>query len=118
MLEQANIHELSKLNVNLEEVLKRFSGNAPLYLRFVNMFPDDKNYQSFNDEFDAGNYEKAADSVHGLKGVSGNLGFDKLFFISNQMLLALRNNNIDEAKVLRPKLDREYKIVANTIKAF
>ena len=71
---------LENLGVDIEETMERFVENEALYFRCLNKLQDDKNYSLLIEAIDEGNdATKAFDAAHALKGVSANLGLNKLF---------------------------------------
>ena len=71
---------LEGLGVNIEETMERFVENEALYFRCLNKLQDDKNYSLMCDAIEEGtDAGKAFDAAHALKGVSANLGLNKLF---------------------------------------
>ena len=81
--------------INLEDALKRMRGNATLYKRMVKLFIENKEFGELKIQLAQKDYAKAAETIHTIKGMTGNLSFTKLFEISVKMLEAFRSNNID-----------------------
>ena len=71
--------KLCDIGVDLDETLERFVDNEDLYFRCLNKLLQDSNYQNMLDAIENANAEAAFDYAHALKGVSANLGLDKLY---------------------------------------
>ena len=70
---------LQGLGVDIEETLERFVENEALFFRCLNKLEDDKNYSLLCEAIEEGtDAQKAFDAAHALKGVSANLGLNKL----------------------------------------
>ena len=90
-------HEFDiKEYIDVESALARVRGNKKLYKRMLGMLKQSEEFLKFDDGLAAGDLVKAADAAHGIKGMSGNLGVDKLFHISEQLMVSLRGGSVDE----------------------
>lgn len=90
--------KLLDLGVDLEETLERFVGNEDLYLRCLKKLSNDKNYSSMLDAIDSKDASAAFEAAHALKGVSANLGLDKLYFEMKIITEVFRAGSIDYDK--------------------
>lgn len=105
-------------SMDLMECYEKMEGNyneaithllrKTLIERFVLKFLDDDSYKLYIDSMEVKNYEEALRGVHTLKGVAQNLSFTALYKISDEINLALKANNIEEAKRLSPELTKIY----------
>lgn len=73
--------ELEGAGVNVEETLRRFMNNEMLMIKFLRKFVDDENMNKLRTLIAAKHYNEVLPVAHTLKGVSGNLGFVKLYEI-------------------------------------
>ena len=97
-----------------ETVLRRFAGNASLLERFVRKFPQDQSFEKLTAAMEAGDYPAIETAAHTLKGVSGNLGFQKLFETSEEMVVAVRSQNYDHLQPLYDSIKEDYtQLMAN-----
>lgn len=111
------ILELKGAGVDTEGALRRFSGNSALYEKFLKRFLTDSTFSEITKAFEDGNREDALMATHTLKGVTANLGMDKLFNISSAMVDHIRADRFGEAAGVYPELEKAYreicKILAN-----
>lgn len=115
MIDEVEMYILEKVGVNFEVILERFSNKTNVYLSFVNKFSKDKSYTSFLEYYKKGDYVNAANHIHNIKGISGNLGFKKLYDTSEQVLEKLRRNNTDGLNEMVITLQNEYEHVITLI---
>lgn len=83
-----------RLGGDFAQVEKRLSSEA-LVRRFLAKFLDDGSFSELCIAMEEGTRGKAFRAAHTLKGVSGNLGLDRLFSSASQL-----------AEVLRPEGER------------
>ncbi len=72
--------------------------------KYMLKFLEDPSYEDFCKAYEAGDYEEAFRSIHMLKGVSQNLGFQALFLPCNALTELLRNGGTvagDDTKLLQ-----------------
>lgn len=113
-----NIQEFYKeIGSDYEEVVKRFGAEA-LVARFVIKFTGDPTFGKLEAAFAAGDQAGAFRAAHTLKGVSGNLGFGRLWQASSDLTEYLRPGNATEgAKGLFEAVREEYTAVLRALKA-
>lgn len=87
---------LQDAGVDVDCAVKRFGDNSALYEKFLMKFPDDDNFEKAVEAFRIKNWSELEISVHTLKGVSGNLGFDRLYNVCSKIVLLLRENRQGE----------------------
>jgi len=73
----------------------RCMGNEALYSRLLSRMLDDTNVPRTRAFLAEQDYEGAYARLHELKGVSGNLGMDRVFEISSAMLRLMRENDYE-----------------------
>ena len=85
--------KMSNPGLNTESALARLMGNKSLYLKILERFRTD--YPQFDIQISQlvqdGNLAEAALRLHGMKGVSGNLGAELLYEICQDMELLCKN---------------------------
>lgn len=79
------------LEIDLDTVIARFSGNKNLYVRFLKKLPSDPTFFSLLAAVDTQDYPEIERDAHTLKGVAANLGLDALRFSSDRLVQAVRN---------------------------
>lgn len=105
-----------ELGGNYDEVLSRLQSTR-IIQKFVLKFLNDGSFQQLKDALHAGDGETAFRAAHTLKGVCANLGFTKLYTSSNQVNELLRAGNSEEAQVLMPQVEEDYRQTVRAIEA-
>lgn len=95
------------LGGSYEEVLGRLRSEA-LIRKFVLKFPADPSYEALHRALDAGDGEEAFRAAHTLKGISQNLGFERLYEASSSLSEALRGGGPMPGEPLVRDVDDAY----------
>lgn len=90
------------------EVIRRLGGNPDLIFKFLSMFRADSSFNELCTALDSGETEASFRAAHKLKGVSGTLGFQRLFDKSSAITELLRGGDLASAQVAKPELEKEY----------
>ena len=109
-----------KLGGDYAQVEKRLPG-IHLIRRFIAKFLDDGSYPELCRAMEQGQTEEAFRTAHTLKGVSANLGFDRLTASSGELteLLRGRTDGIPtEAVPLLDMVRQDYELTADAIRAY
>lgn len=109
-----------KLGGDYAQVEKRLPG-IHLIRRFIAKFLDDGSYPELCRAMEQGQTEEAFRAAHTLKGVSANLGFDRLTASSRELteLLRGRTDGIPtEAVPLLDMVRQDYELTADAIRAY
>ena len=109
-----------KLGGDYAQVEKRLPG-IHLIRRFIAKFLDDGSYPELCRAMEHGQTEEAFRAAHTLKGVSANLGFDRLTASSGELteLLRGRTDGIPtEAVPLLDMVRQDYELTADAIRAY
>jgi len=77
--------------INVKEGLSRVRDNKKLYKRMLGMFLDNGEFTALEEYLAQKDFEKAADSAHAIKGMTGNLSLTAVFDMSTQMMTDLRH---------------------------
>ena len=99
---------LRNAGVDTDGALRRFSGNTALYEKFLFKFPADENFAKITPALQAGDWEGALTAAHTLKGVSGNLGMDRLYRACAETVALLRAEDYDGANASGEELEAAY----------
>lgn len=83
--------------------------SAKLVEKFALKFLTDGSYALLEDSMSKGNYTEAFRAAHTLKGVGLNLGFTKLYEVSEELTEALRDGKQPENGELFENVKKEYK---------
>lgn len=109
-----------KLGGDYAQVEKRLPG-IHLIRRFVAKFLDDGSYPELCRAMEQGQTEESFRAAHTLKGVSANLGFDRLTASSGELteLLRGRTDGIPtEAVPLLDMVRQDYELTADAIRVY
>lgn len=99
------IQRLEMLGVDTEAALKNLSGKRELYQKLLLKFYDMLKGSYIPQDFSGETSKQVLEQVHALKGVAGNLAITPLFEQYNQILAALRSDDIERAKELLAELE-------------
>lgn len=94
-----NERVLNKAGIDCLSGIRRFSGNAALYEKYLNRFAEDENFSLAKKALEHKNYEDLLKYVHTMKGVTGNLSMTELFQSCAELVSVLRGkefNHVDE----------------------
>ena len=97
----------AKLGGDYEGTLGRLCSEK-LVEKFALKFLADDSYSLLKESIQVGNYSDAFRAAHTLKGVSLNLGFTKLYQVSDVLTEALRDSNYLEDEKLLENVKDEY----------
>lgn len=86
-----------KAYLDLDAGLARVRGNQKIYKRMLGLFLESGEFAAFEEAMAAQDYPRAAEVAHGIKGMTGNLGFTKLYETSAELMVQLRAGPADEA---------------------
>ena len=109
-----------KLGGDYAQVEKRLPG-IHLIRRFIAKFLDDGSYPELCRAMEQGQTEEAFRAAHTLKGVSANLGFDRLTASSGELTELLRGRTDGIPTEVVPLLDmvrQDYELTADAIRAY
>lgn len=97
-----------ELEIDYEKNLLKFGNNNILYTRFLKKFLEDKTYIELETAFREKDYNKIEQAAHTLKGVTANLGINRLFKASEELVLSVRKKEYDNLDETYQKLKQEY----------
>lgn len=112
------IELLKTLNVDIDTLLRRFSGNEALTKRFLLKFPDDKTFEGLKEGVESGDNAAILAKAHALKGIALNLGLDSLGNQSSDLVEYLRAGHVDNVKSMFEGITKEYGRVIELINDF
>jgi signal transduction histidine kinase/CheY-like chemotaxis protein len=102
-------------SLNMKTGLAQVMNDPSLYMDLLISFV--KKYRGWPADikiaFDDRDLEKCRHLVHTLKGVSGNLGMEKLFSLSVRLELSIRGNEISSVQQLLSEIEGETTIVCD-----
>ena len=83
--------------IDVNDGLNRIRGNKSLYKRMLGMFKDSAEFIAFEEAMQENDLARGSEVAHGIKGMTGNLGLSRVFQLSEQLMLQLREGTRDEA---------------------
>lgn len=92
------INELKELGADVNDGLNRFMNNSSLYETCLRKFIAAAKNLEVLPCFETGDYEKAVNNAHTLKGLTGNLSITPLYSAYTEIVAMLRNNETENAK--------------------
>lgn len=101
------------MEADFEGVIGRM-GSEEMVKRFALKFLDDPRYSNLEKAIQEQNAEEAFRAAHTLKGLWLNLGFDRLYKVSEELTEKLHGRELDGYEALYGNVQKEYK---NTIDA-
>lgn len=109
--------------INIELGLKRTGGHWPLYLQLLNRFHDSyrEHPQLIFDMAQQGRFEELTSLIHTLKGVSGNLGAQRLNQLcqtSEEKLIVHKVKNLESWQPLLKHLTQVNQQINNLLEQF
>lgn len=114
-MELDNILALKEEGVNYDGALRRFSGSAQLYERFLRRFLEDTTFEQLDSALERGEEKDAFAAAHTFKGLTANLGMESLQDIVSQMVEFLRRGQVEEAVGMFQELKGKYDRICGII---
>ena len=108
------LYALEAINVDVQGALRRFAENE----RFLRQFPQDENFQKLSQAMSDGDWDIALNAAHTLKGVSGNLGMNRLYEACSETCRLLRENDLPAAKRSYLELQEAYQQLISALVNF
>ena len=76
--------------IDVDDALERFMGSEALFIRFLNKFLSDPNFEKLQAAIEGNRPEDALAAAHTLKGICGNLSMQVLFGLFTRQVSAMR----------------------------
>lgn len=107
------MNELEELGVNVDEALKRFMNNSGLYTKMLGKLAAAVSELDVMQHFESGNFNKALENAHTLKGITGNLSIIPLYKAYTDIVALLRADDPEKAKkILEDIIPVQEKIIS------
>lgn len=94
--------------MDFDGTIERFANMEAMLVKFLKKFTSDPTFEELRNAVESKDFSTVERAAHTLKGVAGNLGFQKLFHINQEIVDAVRNNKLDEINLLFEKDKQEY----------
>lgn len=101
--------------VDLNATLNRFMDNESLYEKFLTKFPEDTSFKKLKECLETGNMADAFVYAHTLKGVAGNMGFQKMSDILVPLTEELRSGETGRVGERMQQLTAQYELLCDWI---
>lgn len=98
------LEELKTKDVNVEEAIERFLGNASLYEKMLVKFLDLMNDMAVDTSFDCNEYSDIIEKTHAIKGAAGNLSINPIYEAYTEIVNLLRAQQPEQAKLVLEKI--------------
>lgn len=110
------LEALRDAGVDTAETLRRFSGNEALLERFIRQFPQEETFSRLADAVRENRCEEAGLLAHTLKGIAGNLGFERLQELCALLVLAVRENRPEDVPAVFRDVAAEHGLLVGLVK--
>lgn len=110
-----NKETLIAANVDYENGIKRFAGNAALYEKYLLKFKDDVHYEAVKAAFETGDFDTLLKEAHTLKGVAGTLGLIDIYQNCADIVTTLRGEKTEQVPELIGLLQEAYEKTMNVL---
>lgn len=97
-MEKRTGERLAAAGVDLAQGLERFMGKEALYRKFALKFLEDPNFEKLRQALSDGDAGEAFAAAHTLKGVCGNLSFNRLYAAAEAVVEPLREDRLADAR--------------------
>ena len=104
------------IDIDIDGSLARFGNMESFYIKFLKKFVDDKSFETLSSGIENKNLKDIKDGAHTLKGVAGNLGLNKVYQYSVELMRLAKENNLAEIKEIVEKLEEEIEKVISALK--
>ncbi|MEA5083022.1 MAG: Hpt domain-containing protein [Lachnospiraceae bacterium] len=111
-----NERVLNKAGIDCHSGIRRFSGRADLYEKYLIKFTEDENMQLAKKAIDEKNYDELLKYIHTLKGVTGNLSINELFGSCDELVEILRDKEFEYVDEVFKRICLLYGQVCKAIK--
>lgn len=113
-MDEQRIRKLEAAGVFYGEGIKRFSGKTMLYEKFLLKFKEDQSYSCLQKALEEEDVAAAFSAAHNLKGVTGNLSLNNLYYLLIPFVEILRSGEIP-CKVLWQSIEEEYERIIKVL---
>lgn len=100
------------------QAVTRFMDDQEMYEKYVGEFPEEQTITRLRKAVEDKDYDAAEKAAHALKGITANLGFLRLTDAAVDMMMELRDGDIEEALKAYQDVEKQYEIHCAVIKAW
>lgn len=106
---------MKNMNIKVDQTIERFVGNTDLYVKFSVKYSLENRMPDIFAAYDAKSTDDLIMLVHKLKGASGNLGIDDIYFSAEEVIKQLRSGSYDGVKEMLDDISKKYSDICHTI---
>ncbi len=106
-MESAQKELLMSAGVDLTGALERFMNNEKMYELYLKRFVESTNYTDLETALSQKDWREALSISHNLKGVTGSLGFTRLYDLMSSQVAMLRQDDNESAAGLMDEIMAE-----------
>lgn len=104
-----------EVGMNKEETLRRFMNMDHMLIKFLKKFPDDSNYEMLENGVKNKDLDNVEIAAHTLKGISANLGLDRLKELAQVMVNGVRSDKTENLEEEFAAFSEEYRKTCSLI---
>lgn len=101
--------------IDYDVVLSRLAGSEVLLYKYLKKFVEDRNYDELCQAVACKDYDTALKTAHSIKGMSINLGLEKLYELCAAIVTSIREEQTQKVEPLFNQLKVEYESIASQI---
>lgn len=102
------VDNMNRKTIEYESGLYRFMNSKDLYDKFLKDFLFDKTFSQVKKAFEEKNLDELKNTVHTLKGISGNLSMSALYNACSEAMTYMRSKNELISNELYAKISLAY----------
>lgn len=107
------IEKLNQFGADTAEGMARCAGSEQLYLKLVQMVPNEANFEKLSSALAENDLDKAFEAAHALKGVLGNLSLTPMYKETVEITELLRSRTqTDYTPMLNELLSKKEELTA------
>lgn len=99
---------LARMEIDPQETIRRFCQNEVLLKKYLIKFSEEETYSKLKEAVENKKYDDIEVCAHTLKGLSSNLGMNKLSKYCAKMVDAVRGNTYDHMDEMFSDVEKEY----------
>lgn len=106
---------LIEAGIDVDGGIERCMGNEALYKSLMKRIWQDANYHNVLAGVKEQDEEKTLQAAHTLKGISGNLGFTRLFRVTEEIVNLIRGGSFGEVEDKMPEFTQKYEEILHAL---
>lgn len=111
------LRELKEIiDIDVDGSLARFGNMESFYIKFLKKFVDDKSFENLKVALESRDIERVGELAHTLKGVAGNLGLNRIYEYSIELMRLSKENELEEIELKVKELENEMEKVVTALK--